>query len=1078
MQITQKNATFIHIFLKKPQPSMGRIDILSASAGSGKTHRLAYNYIKLVLNEPHNYRHILAVTFTNKATDELKSRILMQLNCLASGKKSKFDQNLREDNYDLAFVRKRAAEACNLILHDYNNFAVMTIDKFFQRIMRSFIRELGIDLSFNLEIKVDSLLEQAVDRVLEDITSDTNLYKWILHYIGENIAEGTSWDIRGEITSLGKELFSEEFKKSHITSDDKPELEQLASALLAKSKMLEELYRSEAKRFIALLDKHMLLASHFSGGNQSGLVAKYVEPVAAGIVKEPNPAAIKALNNGAWHNKGKSPAYATIDSIEHELHSILSSMVELHARVEEAINTKSAILSHYRDFALLADLSSRLQEICREGDILPLAEVGGLISKLVAGNDTPFIYEKAGNRFDYFMIDEFQDTSTMQWLNFVPLLHNALSQSEENPVLLVGDVKQSIYRWRGGDWSLLAHQVAKEFDDVRTEPLIINRRSTREVVTFNNGLTAHALGNIAQGIEASLNEASQKGYVTPALHKELTTMATDAYSDYRQEFLPDSEEGYVTVMAYGKKKSRKKKGEEAPEEEPIAQNEGEEDNTPLHPVVARIEELQSRGYKAKDIAILVRRNVEAEEIASLLLSHKNNPNRDPRYVFDVVSQDALNVGSSKSVQFIIACMNIATKPDDNISRALYNDYLSRTFESELPEEEQTFLTSLAMMHPEEIFNLIVIRFPQCSTQSEVPYVQALHSQIIDYCSRNIADTPLFVKWWQKNGASKSVTLPEDANAITIITIHKAKGLGFPAVIIPYCNWSLAPLSNSIFWATPNTPFNPDDNILSYPVEYNSSLGRSRFSHSYYTEKTLAAIDALNALYVAITRAERELHIMVSATAGDNTVGKSVREFAKVEEDGDMTTYGTATIFISEKKPTPSLSEFATYHLGNKVSVRYPHQRYTEEAGGNHLSPRDFGILMHQAMENATTMEDVHKQIALHITNGLLSEEEAETLRRQIDSATQNPLVAEWFGGEWDSVKSECEIIASGYSKRPDRVMIRGKKAVVVDYKFGLIHEKDHTDQILHYAELLGQMGYTDVSGYLWYITLGEINQVV
>lgn len=1057
---------------------MGRIDILSASAGSGKTHRLAYNYIKLVLNEPHNYRHILAVTFTNKATDELKSRILTQLNCLASGQKSKFDQNLRDDNLDPEFVRKRAAEACNLILHDYNNFAVMTIDKFFQRIMRSFIRELGIDLSFNLEIKVDSLLEQAVDRVLDEITSDTNLYKWILHYIGENIAEGTSWDIRGEITALGKELFSEEFKESHISSDDKPELEKLASTLIAKSKMLEELYRSEAQRFLALLDKHSLLASDFSGGLRSGLVAKYVEPVAAGIIKEPNPATLNALNNGTWHSKGKSPAYAIIDSIEHELHSILSTMVEIYPKVDEAYNTKSAILSHYRDFALLADLSSRLEEICREADILPLAEVGGLISKLVAGNDAPFIYEKAGNRFDYFMIDEFQDTSTMQWRNFVPLLHNALSQSEENPVLLVGDVKQSIYRWRGGDWSLLAHQVAEEFDDVLTEPLIINRRSTREVVNFNNGLTAHALANISESIRASLDKAAEGGFITPALHKELATMATDAYSDYRQEFLPDSEEGYVTVLAYGKKKSRKKMGEEVADEVPMVDGEVESEDTPLHPVVARIEELQSRGYKAKDIAILVRRNAEAEQIASLLLSHKNNPKRDPRYVFDVVSQDALNVGSSKSVQFIIACMNLATKPDDNISRALYNDYLARPFEAELPEEEQAFLTSLAMMHPEEIFNLVVLRYPQCVTQSEVPYVQALHSQIIDYCSRNIADTPLFVKWWQKNGASKSVTLPEDANAITIITIHKAKGLGFPAVIIPFCNWSLAPLSNSIFWATPNTPFNTDDNIRSYPVEYNSSLGRSRFSHSYYTEQTLAAIDALNALYVAITRAERELHIMVSTTATSNTVGKAVREFAKVEEDGDVATFGTATIYLSAKKPAPSLSEFATYPLGGKVSVRYPHQRYTEESGGKHLSPRDFGILMHQAMENATTMEEVYKQIQLHITNGLLSEEEADSLRQQIDSAMQNPLVAEWFGGEWDSVKSECEIIAGGYSKRPDRVMIRGKKAVVVDYKFGLIHEKDHTDQIVHYAKLLGEMGYTDVSGYLWYITLGEINQVV
>ncbi len=1029
---------------------MGRVDILSASAGSGKTYRLALSYIKTLLEEPLSYRHILAVTFTNKATDELKGRILAQLNLLANGSESDFDAALRSEGYDMERVAHNAAEARNLILHDYNNFAVMTIDKFFQRVMRAFIKEIGVDLSFNLELHTDSLLEQAADRMLEEVADDKDLHRWVMDYIGENISDGASWNIKGAIVELGGQLFNEEYKHSRITPDDKPELASLASAASAKAKALTKAYKAEGERFMTLLGSNNLTPADFKGGERSS-VATFVRKVAEGELPEPKTNVFNALDKHEWHKAGKSSANSAIDAIESDLYDILCNIIELYPKVTIAENNRRLILEHYRDFALLADLRKRIDDLCDENDILPISDVSDLISSLVADNDAPFIYEKSGNRYDYFMIDEFQDTSTMQWRNFVPLLHNAIAQSASSPVLLVGDVKQSIYRWRGGDWSLLSRGVEEEFEDVRREPLGINRRSSRSVVEFNNALTHHAIEAISLNLEAEIDQAQGANVLTQALATKLKGMVREAYTDYKQEVKPNATEGYVTVLSYDKKCT-------------------------THPAIARIEELQQRGYRASDIAVLVRTNREARQIAAEILAYKNSPERNPRYVFDVVTQEALAINSSPAVRFIIATLSVAANPADRLARALYNDYFSRPFEEPLSAEEEEFVFSLSLLQPEEAFNEILLHFPTCSSKSEVPYLQALHNQIIEFCNRNIADTALFLKWWNEKGCTESVALPQEADAITIITIHKAKGLGYNAVIVPYCSWSLRPKTGSTIWSEPNVPLS--DNIKKFPIGYGKSMALSSFSHSYYTEMTLAAIDSLNTLYVAVTRAKEELHLMVPSDANSSTIGAIVRQQAGVNEVGDIYEKGEPLNYTSTPKKSPAPSRFATNSPAEKIAVRYTHQRYDEESKGEHIAPRDYGIMMHRVMESASTKEDMERSIALCIVDGTLTAEEAQTLRAQIDRALSKEVVAEWFDGSWERVRSECEIVYNGRSWRPDRVMTKGDRAVIVDYKFGLGTPANHRRQIERYADLLHRMGYEDVSGYLWYITMERVDKVV
>ncbi len=1049
---------------------MGVIDIVSASAGSGKTYNMAYRYIRTLITNPYIYRHILAVTFTNKATDELKERILEKLHKLAIGENEEFEEMLLKDtDLDSNTIRAHAAEARNLILHDYNNFAVMTIDKFFQRVMRAFIKELDIDLNFNLELETDSLLARAADNLLDRLSDSerSDLRSWVLDFIGEKIESGEGWDIRKGLTTLGKELFKEEYRKAKIDSTDKPLLRKIVNGSSKRADAVAKQLIDCAKSFIKIMDDNALLVSDFKNANSS--VAAYVQKIASGKIDKPTTTVLNALYKDEWYTKTSTKAHI-IDSVKEDLRKALQEICEAYPQVEIAENTAAILSKFYRDFALLADLQESMREICDKEEILPITDVNDLISRLISNNDTPFIYERSGNRYSHFMIDEFQDTSTVQWNNFVPLLQNAVAQSDEAPVMLVGDVKQSIYRWRGGDWSLLSHGVQRDFEQVRTSSLPYNFRSREMVVEFNNDIMVHAIGWLSRKVETMLQEAHQNNHLSSELKDQLNEYVSDAYTDFfpksegdtvGQQSNDKSGKGYVSITIYEEEKNKE---EEAGKEVQTVQP---------HPILARICELQDRGYRAKDIAILVRSNKEAKRIAEMLLGAKAAPNYQ-NYVFDVVTQDALEIGSSAAVRFMVACMSVAINPKDRISLATYNKYLNAPFEAQPSEEESSWLNSLALMQPEEIFNEILLHHAQCCTPNEIPYIQAFHNQIIGYCSRKIADTALFLQWWNDCGNKEYIALPQGADAITIATIHKSKGLAYNVVILPYCHWSTVADFRSILWATPNAPF--ADKIGRFPVSPSEKLGASEFSHAYYTEQTLTSIDSLNTLYVALTRAVEELHIMVDRRRADkNSVGRIFTSYL-----GDETTFGFGTPcdYIPEQTKQSQPSLFTTHSPKGKLAVSYNHQRYDEDSSGDLLSPKDMGTLMHKVFEESATLADAERRIGELAGSGEISDNDAVTLRSNIARAMTNEEVKGWFDGSWEEVFVEREIIANGRFHRPDRVMVRGKEAVVMDYKFGLNQSDKHIEQINLYASLLRQMGYEKVRGYLWYLSIGEINRVV
>lgn len=1043
---------------------MGNVKIVSASAGSGKTYNLAYEYVRNVVSDPSLYKHILAVTFTNKATEEMKRRILSKINELAKGDEHDYVPMLMRDLH-LApdDIKARAKVARGFILHDYGHFAVLTIDKFFQRIIRSFIKELGIDLNFNLELPVETLLGSAADRMIDDLAADDKLREWVEAFVDDRMEDGRKWDIRGELLSLGGELFKEDYKRGRSgLGGDKDALRKMVASVCAAAAKAEKDIIAAAKRITDIMSDNGLVVSDFSYGAKG--VAGYICRVAEGDIAPYTKRVSDALEGGKWY-AAKSAKKEQIEALTPVLTQALSELVGMYDASTILINNAALIKENYRSFGLLADLQARVEAVSKEENIVHISEINDMLGKLIAGNDTPFVFEKAGNYFSHFMIDEFQDTSAMQWDNFLPLLRNATSQSDGSPVLLVGDVKQSIYRWRGGDWGILANRAGEAFDTVTHSTLQDNHRSRRDLVQFINAVVGACAAAEDVKVNAMLDNAKGQGVIGDELYGELYGTVHKAYADYEQHPVETNVGGYVTVTCY--------------DDEP--------------PVVPMVEELQDRGYAAGDIAILVRYKSEASHLAAMLLERKEAVG-DNGYCYDVVTQDALVLGKAPVVNFVVACMKLACNRADAISRAVYNRYRGNRLSAELSDDDCAFFGRIALMSPEEAFENIVMRYELGTSDEEIAYLQALHEQVLSFSKSNVADIPLFVSWWEESGSVASIPMPSGGNAITIDTIHKSKGLGYKAVIIPYCSWSLLAKTNSVIWAEQDG----DAKKGKFPVNYKKAMANSQFASGYYREYVMSQVDNLNLLYVALTRAREELHIMMpvpgkssaecvnglldsvmmrngdkvgigSMTGSMGPVGDGVRlEFGKPSEQNERVGHTNA-----------SLLKYDTEDVTGRIAVRFDAQRYGDEGvTDDRLSPRNYGVLLHKVFEQSSDMADVHARIEEMCSGGGLSQQETVELETALSQAMENDIVREWFDGTWEVVRNENDILVpGGKSYRPDRVMVKDGRAVVVDYKFGLRRVTAYARQVKQYMSLLKSMGYGDVSGYVWYVSLGDVEPV-
>lgn len=1071
------------------------LTVYRASAGAGKTHKLTGEYLTLLFNGPGAFRRILAVTFTNKATDEMKSRIVSELYNLASGKKSDY-VDLLQSAYSLTEeqVRKQAAKILIDILHDYSAFNISTIDRFFQQTMRAFTREIGLQGGYGIEMDQELVLTAAIDSLLGDLEKPESkeLLGWLLRFAEDKIENGGEWNLRKDIMALSREVFKESYKtfSEQVNRDisDKKALETYKNDLYGIIRSVEANAKELGERGLAVMNKYGLKQEDFSRGN---ITVSLFAKLAQGEMKTPNATFCNMADNIEACFKKTTPI-GTRQIIgcafDDGLNDCIKGIITLFGNLT-AYNTAREIVRYYYTLGILTDVSRQIAAYREEKNIMLIADTTELLNKVIGGSDTPFVYEKTGTHVDHYMIDEFQDTSGMQWNNFRPLIEESLSHARAN--LIVGDVKQSIYRFRNSDWKLLDKQVKADFsaEQLREDTLKDNWRSCRHIVEFNNALFT----TIPGVLQVFYNETLSASSLNEEQQAEYFTKIMSAYDkSYQQVPLPfQKKDGHVRIEFLSGDEEKDWKDEA------------------MERIPGILQQLQDNGYALKDIAILVRTNQEGAKVADTLLSYKEE-HPSEQYHYDIISDDALFISSSAAVRFIISVLRYLKNPEDMINGriALYSyQVLTGTFgteETSFPPEIIRSLHALSRQSLYEIteglFRLFSVNFPE----NEQVFVQAFLDMVSEYGQKESADLGRFLKWWDETGYKKTIATPDAQNAIRIMTVHKSKGLGFKAVIIPFGDWEIdhKPTKPVILWCHPEEK--PFDRLHLVPVRYGQGLANTIFAEDYFRERLHAFIDNLNTLYVAFTRAKEELIVF---SPRPKKIKEETGDVERISTLTDALWAGLHTTAGTTRDGEPLISLPDSFNLADGIfelgnwwhPVSQKENGETEEIEMTNLksiSPderlrlrlhgkgfffdnerRKHGTLMHEVLSHIHTRKDIPVSVETYRLSGVINKEEAAELKQRLGNLLDNPEVAPWYNGEARILNEVDILFGNGLSKRPDRVMITGDWVIVVDYKFGEHPDKRYHSQVRNYLKLIRQMGYEQVEGYLWYVELDQIEAV-
>ncbi len=708
------------------------------------------------------------------------------------------------------------------------------------------------------------------------------LTKWLIRFSHETVDNAEGNDLTNKVRALGKEVFQEEFKiiQSVVLKEgDMERFLQLEKELFRIQKSFEDGLKKSGTWIIEKLQSYSLVPDELKRG-----IGKEIEALLMGVVPDFQKATIiGALSDpNEFATKSSKKREIIIQAANDGIFDELSSVYKFVLNNSEKYYTAKVIAQNLYTFGIISDLLRKIEEYKIENDTLLLSDSSLFLSQIIEGYDSPFIYEKVGSRYQHFLIDEFQDTSRFQWNNFRPLLENSLSEGRKS--VIVGDVKQSIYRWRGGDWNLLAHQVQDQIPSSESRTLNINWRSNAQVIDFNNsffkGLIEECQSTFIQ--VASAKVEGDKVVSIAEGFKELYNDVEQVIPDHR-----NPEEGYVSVDIYP----------------------GKDDQDfmsySLDKMILTIEKLQSKGLKARDIAILVRKRFEGEKVASHIIKHSKSEKALDSVNYDVVSSEILRVANSPSINLLIAVMKWINKPEERIPLVSFiSDYLvyfegeehnlsnvfenvyNQDLESILPEKFEEEIGYISKLQLYELSEELIRKFDLAKRKEEWPYLLGFQDELIQYSSKEAGDLSSFLDWWELHGWNIPVNISEEIDAIKIMTVHKAKGLQFQAVIIPFSNWKIEPdgLKNEIIWA--ECPIEPFNLFSYYPLKYSSSLAKSYFVDHYLREKSRHYIDNINMLYVAFTRAIQGLYITVPQLGSTETVGTMISNV--LAQGSDMT----------------------------------------------------------------------------------------------------------------------------------------------------------------------------------------------
>lgn len=1047
--------------------------VYRSSAGSGKTRSLAKEYLKLALTHRADYfKHILAVTFTNKATQEMKDRILQYLVDFSKGTQNELAAELqRELELDADTFLDRCKETLTLLLHNYSRFGISTIDAFFQRVIRSFTRESGLMGNFRLEVDNDLLLEQVVNNLLDDLGKDEDITRWVLDFSRARLHEGASWNITYSLVQFAKEILKEDFKliENEIIATDKATILRVLNELKAERKKFMDAMGAMGREALTILNEHALGVDDFSNGN-NGTAFSFFNDFANGVERLIGARIISAVNDPkAWVRKtelNRSKLYVLAQGV---LGDLLKRMFAYHEAHYPLFNSVSRVLSNFYEYALIADIVKKISIYKAENNVMLLADASKLLNGIIDKSDTPFIYEKAGSFYQHFLIDEFQDTSVLQWKNFSPLLKDSLDSYRRN--MVVGDVKQSIYRWRGSDLRLLKDAVPAEMGLDRTEfiPLLGNYRSAGHVVEFNNLFFNHAAFRVSEMVG--------------------NTMAKEAYADVAQknERLPG--EGFVRLRFFEQWSSTGKK--EALEE-----------------MMQFVEEIQEKGHAPSDIAILVRENREGQEVANFFLQYQSEGRAKEGCRYEIVSNDSLRLDSALSVALMVMALRVINNPKDKAAQGEFTLALAR-WRGEILPGEKVAISSKGLEHPltpeiisglaslpiDEVVEALIRFFDLASQSPELVYLLAFQEVVLEFAGHEKNDIGSFLDWWELNKNKKSVQSSDKEGAIRIITIHKAKGLQFKFVFVPFGDWKLDHDRMPILWCKSSEK--PFDALGHVAVRYSKDLANSFFAAAYEEERTKVHLDNLNLLYVAFTRAELGLLFFgpKDRNGNSNYAGSLACNVVTVEPSLAKTFSDDQTLWMVGRIPDkmqgvqkPSevsaiqLLGYQSFAWREKLVIRTEGTEFFVTEKSEQRQKINYGILLHKILSRVTYKDESHEVVKQLASEGVIMQAELEEVEPLLAAMWQHPVVSGWFSKEW-TVKTEAPLLVPQHRpERIDRVMFREsakgkKKAVIVDYKSGLKKESDKA-QVLAYAQHLQQMGYEDVEGFLLYLMPLEVVPVM
>ncbi|MCB0402745.1 MAG: UvrD-helicase domain-containing protein [Flavobacteriales bacterium] len=1040
----------------------------NSSAGSGKTFTLVKEYLKIALeNEnPNQYRQILAITFTNKAAAEMKERVLGALEALSSGTHLEGGPKFLQEALMLPVsegglgigaeaIAERSAKVLQSILHNYNDFGISTIDKFTHRIIRSFAHDLQLPLNFNIELDEEEVLKASIDMLITEIGENEKLTKLMVDYAVQKSDDEKSWSVERDLLDFSKKLLREDGelyleKVRDLTISD---FEDIREYLFQQIGAFEKKVKEMVDQAMDFLKQSGI---HHDSFSRSFYPAYWLKMVQKGEF-EPTATMLKIMDGEQnWYAARVDAAQKElIDRHQDELIRMFEASRKFVQEQEGDYILHRKLAVNLYNMAVLNEIEKALLEFKQENNLLNISDFNKRIATIVATEPVPFIYERLGEKYQHYLIDEFQDTSVVQWHNLLPLVDNSLANGKFN--MIVGDAKQAIYRWRGGELEQLLHfPKLYRHDD---NPILIERqtslernyeerelkdnyRSKAEIVDFNNCFFHDLSGRLSEeyrslyaGLQQGFNDENRGGGISVLFTKETDNQL---YKEFN-----------------------------------------------LKQITNAIQDCLQAGYEWKDIAVLTRGNEDANRIAAYLLAQN----------IQVVSSESLLLDHAPEVQFVLSVLRFLTNPADLNYEVSALRYLTRqVYHEDLFEVKKRYPQNLFVSYLKEkgihidykqisnydLYELVEDLFVKFGLDREVDiYLQFFLDKVYEYAAKNDHSILNFLEWWETRSGKFSIVIPEGAQAVQVMTIHKSKGLEFPVVIFPFAD-SRVKRSEDFFW-TEDTKI---EQLKAAVVPMGEDLLQTSFAPVYEKEMEKSRLDLINLLYVAFTRPKDRLYVVTrlgKESSKHGTVGEYLYHYcaSQPEFDSEQLEYRFGIFApnasqVRADQPSEVVKNLAYNNWRDKISISYQAPKVWEVENPEGIGEQ--GQLVHYILSRLATHRELPAVLDDCVLKGVIEEEERKPLEESLSALFEVEAIKFLFE-DMDELKNERPILTPrGEMYQPDRVVVKSGRTYLVDFKTG---ERDasHEVQVRNYRGLLQQMGYSNIKAMLLYVKEAEIQVV-